>query len=387
MAYRSNYRTAAARTLIAFISVLLLVFVGLAPVTANPPTDPQVTLPDPAPGSFFSLFDYTLDGRVVAFDGFTVYVQASRQSASLTPIGTLPEQYRGGADPAFVSVSPNGQTILLGAGAGGSKFPDPDFNGNIFKMPSSGGQATLVGRYMWEILGTWLHNDNNNNGNGNNNNNNGNNGNGNNGNGNNGNGNGNNNNNNGNNNTFVFGEGETFGTFTGSVEALRVNTGTKTTIVGNVPGDPGGIAFDNQGNLYVGLGSGQDGNRTGEIRRFDSSIVDAALAGQGFVNFDSGQLIAKVLSAGDLAFSSNGRLFVGGANFTTGDAGYIAEVDVDTGQIVRKFDPADGDPNDGDFRFYELSFTHHRCTLGAIDLFSFFNADPSVIYEETQVCN
>jgi hypothetical protein len=377
MAHRLNRRTAAARTLIACISIMLLVFVGLAPVTANPPHDPQVTLPNPEPGSFFSLFDYTLDGRVVAFDGFTVYVQASRQSATLTPIGTLPEQYRGGTDPAFVSVSPNGQTILLGAGAGGSKFPDPDFNGNIFKMPSSGGQATLVGRYMWEILGTWLHNDNNNNGNGGNNNNNGNNGNGN-----------NNNNNNNNNNKFVFGEGETFGTFTGSVEALDVNTGgPTTTIVGNVPGDPGGIAFDNQGNLYVGLGSGQDGNRTGEIRRFDNSVVDAALAGQGFVDFDDGELIAKVLSAGDLAFSSNGKLFVGGANFTTGDAGYIAEVDVDTGQIVRKFDPADGDPNDGDFRFYELSFTRHRCTLGAIDLFSFFNADPSVIYEETNVCN
>lgn len=345
MAHRSNHLTAAARTLIACISIMLLVVGGARLVTADP-TEPLVTVPDPEPGSFFTAFEYTTDGRVIAFDGFTVYVQESRQSATLTPIGTLPEQYRGGTDPAFISVSPNGQTILLGAGAGGFKFPDPDFNGNIFTMPIKGGEAELVGRYMWSILGTWLDND-----------------------------------------TFVFGQGETFGLFTGSVEALDLNTGTTTTIVGNIPGDPGGVVFDNQGNLYVGLGSGQDGNRTGEIRRFDDSVVDAALAGQGFVDFDSGELIAQVLNAGDLAFSPSGNLFVSGANFTTGDAGYIAEVDVDTGQIVRKFDPADGDPNDGDFRFYELAFTHQRCTLGALDLFSFFNADPSVIYEEAHVCN
>jgi hypothetical protein len=223
MFYRSNYRTAAVRTLIASVSVLLLVFVFIAPmpVTADPPF-PQVTLPEPASGSFFTLFDYTHDGRVIAFDGFTVYEQKSNQSANLTAIGTLPAEFLGKTDPSFVSVSPDGQTILLSAGAGGSAFPDPDFNGNLFKMPITGGEATLVGRYMWIILGTWLNND-----------------------------------------TFVFGEGETFGLFTGSVEALDVDTGTTTHIVGNVPGDPGGVAFDNQGNLYVGLGSGQDTSHTG----------------------------------------------------------------------------------------------------------------------------
>ena len=95
MAHRSNNRTAAARTLIASISVLLLIVLGAALATADPSTDPQVTVPDPEAGSFFTVFDFTHDGRVVAFDGFIVYVQQSRQSATLTPIGTLPELYRG----------------------------------------------------------------------------------------------------------------------------------------------------------------------------------------------------------------------------------------------------------------------------------------------------
>jgi hypothetical protein len=76
MTHRSNHRTAAARKLMAYISVLLLVVVVGPRLTTAGPADPQVTVPDPEPGSFFTVFDYTHDGRVVAFDGFTVYVRS-----------------------------------------------------------------------------------------------------------------------------------------------------------------------------------------------------------------------------------------------------------------------------------------------------------------------
>jgi len=123
MAHPSNHRTAAARTLLACLSVLLLFVVGPAPATADPQNEPQVTVPEPEPGSFFTVFEYTHDGRVIAFDGFTVYVQESRKSATLTPIGTLPEEFRGGTDPTFVSISPNGQTIPSALAPGAPSSP------------------------------------------------------------------------------------------------------------------------------------------------------------------------------------------------------------------------------------------------------------------------
>ena len=79
------------------------------------------------------------------------------------------------------------------------------------------------------------------------------------------------------------------------------------------------------------------------------------------------------------------RLYVGGANFATGEGGYIAEIDATTGQVLRRFDPVDGDPDDGDFRFFELAFTRAGCKLAAADLLSFFAPGDPVLYEFT-VC-
>jgi hypothetical protein len=307
----------------------------------------HLTVPDPEPGSFFTLFDYLTDGRAVAFDGFTVFVQESLQSTNFVAIGTLPEEFRGATDPAFMVPSPDGSRLILGGGAGGSKFPDPAFNGTIFQLPTTGGVATLIGTFPFSILGTFRTPS-----------------------------------------QFVFGQGETFGEFTGSVELLDLNTGHKSSIVGNIPGDPGGVEFDASGNLYVGLGSAQDQARTGEIRRFTSKEVAAAVRGQELLDFDTdSRLVAQVLNAGDLEFDTDGDLFVGGGDLfgPRGDFGYIAQVNVRNGRVVDRFDPTDGNPNDHDFVFFEISFTGALCQLGALDLESFFTPDPSVIFER-QVC-
>jgi hypothetical protein len=321
---------------IRYLSKIVCSFVlSLTVLLSQPAAAQSITLPSPAAGSFISTFDYINNGRLVAFDGFTVSVQQSIGSTTLVPIGTLPPSFLGGTDPAFIRTSPNGQFFVLGGGAGGSKFPDPAFNGSIFTMPAAGGQATLIGLFSFSIFATFRHPG-----------------------------------------EFFFGQGETFGTFTGSVELLNLSTGTTQHVIGPIPGDPGGIAFDHAGDLFVGLGAGQDTARTGEIREFSRQLVDNAIQTGTSLAFDSGVLIIQILNAGDLRFDSTGDLFVGGANFNGRPTGFFAEVNVATGQVINQFNPVGLSGV-----FYELAFTPVMCKLGAVDVDSFFTGRSPTVFE------
>lgn len=335
----TNQRTNPIRAL---VMILALFFTWPAVLAAE-----NVILPPPEPGSFFTVFDYSRDGRVVAFDGFTVFIQQAVNMPEFTAIGTLPETFRGGTDPAFVEVSPDGNTLILGGGAGGFQFPDPAFNGAMFSMPIEGGTATMIGLFPFHIQPAFR-----------------------------------------NPGELFFGQGETFGFFVGSVELLDLKTGTKQSVVGNIPGDPGGVTFNARGDLFVGLGSASDLTRIGEIRRFDKHDINYAISTGVPLDFDNDStLIAQVLNAGDLEFGSTGNLFVGGGDLfgITGSFGFIAEIDRNTGRIINRFDPIDGDPDDGDFVFFGLSFTSVQCQLGAVDLFSFFSPADPVVFQR-KVC-
>lgn len=326
----------------AFVLVLAISFALPAVSSAE-----DVALPPPEPGSFFTVFDYAQDGRIVAFDGFTVFIQQAVNMPAFEAIGTLPEFFRGGTDPAFIEVSPDGNTLILGGGAGGFQFSDPAFNGAMFSLPIEGGTATQIGLFPFHIQPAFR-----------------------------------------NPGELFFGQGETFGFFVGSIELLNLKTGVKQSVVGNIPGDPGGVTFNARGDLFVGLGAASNLSRVGEIRRFDKHDINNAISSGVPLDFDSDStLIAQILNAGDLEFGSTGNLFVGGGDLfgITGSLGFIAEIDRNTAQVINRFDPIDGDPDDGDFVFFGLAFTPVNCQLGALDLISFFSPADPVVFER-KVC-
>lgn len=67
--------------------------------------------PQPATGAFGVVGTATTSGKFVLWDGETVYLQASAGSDKLTAIAT---GYLG--DPGFVTIAPDGRTLMMGAG-------------------------------------------------------------------------------------------------------------------------------------------------------------------------------------------------------------------------------------------------------------------------------
>jgi len=76
-----------------------------------PPFQELEGFPAPAENAFGVTADALKDGRFIAYDGNSVFVQERRGSGTFNPIAT---GYPG--DPGFISVSPNGRLALLGAG-------------------------------------------------------------------------------------------------------------------------------------------------------------------------------------------------------------------------------------------------------------------------------
>jgi hypothetical protein len=324
-------------------AVLVLSVLAMAPAAPAAGLFPELVLPLPAPGSFVSTLTFLPDGRLIAFDGFTVYRQRHLLSSVLEPIGTLPAGFEGTTDPAFAVVSPDGRDIFLGAGAGGSQFGNPAFNGNIFRLSARGGEATLVAQFPFHVEATFRRPQ-----------------------------------------ELVFSQGETSGPLTGQVKLLDLRTQAVSLLVDGIPGAPSGVAFDRRGNLYAGLGFGQDPARTGEIRRFGRAAIRSALLTGIALDFDSdGELVVQVLSGSNLQFDLFGRLWVGGGDIIgpTGSFGFFAQVDPRTGQVLERFDPTDGDPDDQDVVFYFLAFTPVGCRIAAVDEFAFFGSGTPQVFQ------
>jgi hypothetical protein len=300
-------------------------------------TAQAITLPAFDAGSFHTAFTFLGDGRLAAYTGDDVFVEDAAGGASFSAIGSLPAEFRGASDPAFIQVAPNGLFFVLGAGAGGAKFPDPKFNGNIYVLPITGGEARLVARIPLSAAATF-----------------------------------------GSSAELFVNQGLDFTSASPSSQVLRLElaTGTVQAVVVNIPGESGGVAFDRVGNLYTGIGFLP--GRTGEIRRFARQDVDNALETASPLDFAAGDFVAQSLSASPLLFDRRGDLIVGGGDSTPGGQdGFIAVIDPHTGALLRRIEPepAGGQP------FFFLAIDHRRCLLAANDFF-----DPTLTVFLVDLC-
>ena len=301
-----------------------------------------VTLPPPDPGSFGTAFDFLPDGRLIAFSGFEVSTQSAQGSSIFDPLGTLPPEFLGGSDPAFVITGPAGLFFVLGTGAGGSQFPQEPFNGSLFVLGNNGGEAELIANIPYHFDATFrkpLE--------------------------------------------LFVNRGE--GTFQASaVERLSLITKEVQLVIDAIPGASGGVGVDQLGNLYTGIGFDNNLARTGEIRRFSRQDVDTAIDTGIPLDFDTdGTFIAQVLSATGLLFDLEGDLWIAGGDIMGGgQQGFIAEIDPNTGDILRRIDPSDGDPDSGPTVFYSIAISDPiSCKIAAADFF-----DPTRTVYEIDAC-
>ena len=98
------------------------------------------------------------------------------------------------------------------------------------------------------------------------------------------------------------------------------------TVVNNIGGASGGLAFDSAGNLYTGNGYQFAGpSETGVVKAFSAASWTGALAGGPPLDFEAmGTLVVETLSASPLGFDHRGNIVIGGGDFSSlDDYGFV----------------------------------------------------------------
>ncbi|MDJ0745530.1 MAG: calcium-binding protein [Xenococcaceae cyanobacterium MO_167.B27] len=310
------------------------VLATLRGIDTNTLTESDFTITEDVTLPSFAVFDFLPDNRLVTFAGTEVRVQSQPGSSDFELLGTLPPDFTG-TFPAFITTAPDNSFYVLSTGA----------DGNIFTLPATGGEAELIANIPLNFSASFRSEQSD--------------------------------------ALFINRGTQPQGPFSGSqVEQLSLSTGDIQTIVEDIPGASAGVGFDSLGNLYTGIGLDPDGERTGEIRRFLSEDVDQSIETGTPLDFDDdGEFVAQVLSATGLVFDEEGDLWVaGGALSENGQQGFIAEVNPQTGEILRRIDPSDGDPDSGPQNFFQIGISDpFSGTIGATDFFdpnnTFFEID------------
>lgn len=314
----SHRRAARLRRLLGFVLAIAALTCAVT-AYADPFSSYALTATFSLP-SDICVFDTLSDGRLLVVSGAQVYVESAPDSHSFVLQGTLPAADISSAGAAFVRVSPSGTTISVGNN-GGASFEN--FQVGVFAFPALTGSWFTANHFD----GRWI-----------------------------------------NARYLALTAGTSSGT--GIVTALdttstNLSNPTNPTIVDDIGGASGGIAFDSAGDLFTSDGFESTGpSATGAIYAITSALWQPALTGGPPAQFETqGIPIVDLLSAAPIGFDAAGDLIVGGGNFfgSPPDDNYFAIVDASAvtaarggaGMIsgsntaaVRKLDPAPGTNND-----------------------------------------
>lgn len=257
--------------------------------------------------------DVLADGRIVVLSGTEVFEETTPSSRVFVSLGTLPEADFNEFGATFFKVSPDGHRVAVGNN-GGADFDH--FQVGVFRFPALTGtwfdvnsaEAAWIDDRLLAIT------------------------------------------------AGAFGTPSIVTAFdTASTDpAHPVNP----TIIANIGGASGGIAFDRHANLYTANGFSTTGpSATGEIKAFSHAAWRAALRSGTPIDFEAGgTTIVTVLSGSPIAFDASDNLFVGGGDFFGGgDINFAAfvshravhaalhgggQVDTSDPAQVRKVDPS-----------------------------------------------
>jgi len=225
--------------------------------------------------------DVQSDGRILVLSGSTVFRETTPRSRIFVSLGNLADADLNEFGASFLKISPDGDRIVVGNN-GGASFDH--FQVGVFEIPSLTGTWFDAASFQ----AAWI------------------------------------------NDRFVALTAGTFGS-PSTVTAFDTRSSdpahpSNRTIIDNIGGASGGIAFDKHKNLYTANGFAISGpSTTGTVKAFPHADWRAALHGGPPLDFEAqGTTIVTVLSGAPLDFDASGNLFVGGADFGGGDINFAA---------------------------------------------------------------
>jgi len=236
-------------------------------------------------GGFFTAFDILSDGRIVALAGTVVMLQNSVDSEVYTKIASV--EY---ADPAFIMVKSDDDTLIMGAGAGGmSSNPE---NSDLWQLkisecdpenPTELQKADRVINLPCHFAMTFIDDD----------------------------------------HAYINNGADMSGSAS-YVSLLDLKTWTLTRILTHVSPSTG-LWSDREGNLIVATCSPCFGQVGGKIIKYDKSVIQTALSKNRELNLEEGTLLADDTGQTQYAVLSdfNGNVFTSG-NYSGIAPGYFS---------------------------------------------------------------